>query len=98
MQGPEPELARVFLRGLSPESEESNCTVTPRCRQDHEPHRFNYASANFIHLVKPGSYKKSYFQVRWFNYGMPFINHCTQPRGQGLLGSSARAGLQPPAL
>lgn len=88
VQGLEPELDGIFPHGLSLASEESSCRLSPRCKQDHEPHRFNYASTNFTHLVKPGSYRKSYFQVCCFNYRVPFINH----------GMQRARGLQPPAL
>lgn len=81
MQGLEPGLAGIFPLPL--ESEERSCRITPWCRQDCEPHHFNYASANFPHLVKPGSYRKSYFQVHWFNYHVPFIKHRVQLRGRG---------------
>lgn len=50
-------------------SPKPSCRTTPECSQDREPHCFNYTSPIFPHLVKPGSYRKSYFQVQGSHEG-----------------------------
>lgn len=65
----------------------SRAAVTPRCRRDAEPHRFNYTSANFIHLVKPGSYRKIYFQVCCLITAcpaLPTVHSCMAGLGRAL--------------
>lgn len=38
-----------------------------KAQKDHKPHCLNYTSTIFTHLVKPASYRKSYFHVHGMN-------------------------------
>lgn len=77
-------------------SPKPSCRTTPECSQDREPHCFNYTSPIFPHLVKPGSYRKSYFQVQGSHEGTILLSaphaNGVSPRPGGLAAHPSAPG------